>query len=379
MKVLLLTDGVYPYALGGMQKHSNNLARYLAREGCEVTLAHCVYGENVIPDNRTVAKELEVTAVVGFKFPDSIHLPGHYIFNSRKYSQLLYEHFKTDMASFDVIYAQGFTAWTMLKRRNQNVCTPVVLNLHGIEMYQPAFSFKERLEKSLLRIPAKSLIKNADFIQSLGGKLTARLNQLSHKSKVWECGIGIESSWYRDVNELQVHEGVLKFVFIGRHEARKGLHLLNPVLQRLSNAQQEFAIDFIGEIPAAMQLSGKEFTYHGKIMDENKIQNILDQCDVLLLTSLSEGMPTVVLEAMTRGLAVLATDVGAVAKLVSADNGQLIQPGNVKELEEGILSFCSMDADQLLKKKQHSIQKATPFKWDVIIKDYVAFLSSISG
>ena len=37
----------------------------------------------------------------------------------------------------------------------------------------------------------------------------------------------------------------------------------------------------------------------------------LDECDVLLLPSLSEGMPTVVLEAMARGLQIIGSDVGA--------------------------------------------------------------------
>ena len=35
MKILLLTDGIAPYALGGMQKHSANLAKYLTLAGVE--------------------------------------------------------------------------------------------------------------------------------------------------------------------------------------------------------------------------------------------------------------------------------------------------------------------------------------------------------
>ena len=54
------------------------------------------------------------------------------------------------------------------------------------------------------------------------------------------------------------------------------------------------------------------------------------------MPSLSEGMPTVILEAMARGKAVIATDVGAVSELVSEENGVLIQAGSVEELSNAL-------------------------------------------
>ena len=41
MRILLLTDGIYPYTMGGMQKHSYYLAKYLAQNNVNVTLFHC--------------------------------------------------------------------------------------------------------------------------------------------------------------------------------------------------------------------------------------------------------------------------------------------------------------------------------------------------
>ena len=32
MRIALLTDGIYPYLVGGMQKHSYNLAKYFAQQ-----------------------------------------------------------------------------------------------------------------------------------------------------------------------------------------------------------------------------------------------------------------------------------------------------------------------------------------------------------
>ena len=42
MKIALLTDGIPPYIVGGMQQHSYSLAKYLVLNGNEVTLFHFV-------------------------------------------------------------------------------------------------------------------------------------------------------------------------------------------------------------------------------------------------------------------------------------------------------------------------------------------------
>lgn len=40
MTIALVTDGIYPYVIGGMQKHSFYLAKYLAKHGAKIQLYH---------------------------------------------------------------------------------------------------------------------------------------------------------------------------------------------------------------------------------------------------------------------------------------------------------------------------------------------------
>ena len=378
MKILLLTDGIYPFSMGGMQKHSFYLLSHLHQLGHKVYVAHCVYGETNLPDNNAIQKELGVPAenVHSFHFPKSISIPGHYIISSKKYSKLLYRHFKNSLDTFDIIYTQGFTAWHFLKKTKKGKRPPIIVNLHGVEMYQPAFTKREKAEKQLLRIPANYIIKKADYLQSLGGKLTPLLLGLSGKDNIWECGIGIENSWI--IKEAKPVNTPIRFVFVGRYEQRKGIHLLSPVLEELAKANKDFTVDFIGPIPEEKQLSGEQFTYHGKVTEETKIQDILDTCDVLLLPSLSEGMPTVVLEAMSRGLAILATDVGAVKNMVDDSNGWVIKPGDKKELRTTIQSILSSETESIQQKKAHSLEKVKSFAWQKMIQQHVAFFEKIA-
>ena len=49
MRIALITDGNMPFVLGGMQKHSAYLQKYLTISGCKISLVHCIYGNDIIP------------------------------------------------------------------------------------------------------------------------------------------------------------------------------------------------------------------------------------------------------------------------------------------------------------------------------------------
>jgi glycosyltransferase involved in cell wall biosynthesis len=51
-------------------------------------------------------------------------------------------------------------------------------------------------------------------------------------------------------------------------------------------------------------------------LGSRNIVKVLDQVDVMILTSLSEGLPLVILEAFSAGIPVVATDVGACRELI---------------------------------------------------------------
>ena len=79
--------------------------------------------------------------------------------------------------------------------------------------------------------------------------------------------------------------------------------------------------------------------------------------DCLICPSYSEGMPTVILEAMASGCCIIASDVGAVRCIVDKNNGWLISPGNTYELRQSILEVINSDEKTLRQKKLNSIKK----------------------
>ena len=59
----------------------------------------------------------------------------------------------------------------------------------------------------------------------------------------------------------------------------------------------------------------------------------MNTTDIFILPSLREGLPTVVIEAMSYGLPVIATDVGGTSELlINGETGFLIKPSDVDSL-----------------------------------------------
>jgi glycosyltransferase involved in cell wall biosynthesis len=102
--------------------------------------------------------------------------------------------------------------------------------------------------------------------------------------------------------------------------------------------------------------------------DEEHIRSIYQSSDVLVCPSYSEGMPTVILEAMALGLPVVATDVGAVGLLVSDANGRLIEPGNAPELKQALMAVLTSTDRELQQMQQVSAEKAADFSWERVAR-----------
>ncbi len=75
--------------------------------------------------------------------------------------------------------------------------------------------------------------------------------------------------------------------------------------------------------------------------NRNDVAELLAECDVFALSSIAEGMPVTVLEAMAAGLPVVATDVGGVAEVVEAGvTGTLVPAGDPHSPGGGAARLC---------------------------------------
>src|SRR6201988_2539858 len=357
MRIALLTDGIWPYRIGGMQKHSYYLVKYFSQQAVHVDLYHLNdSGHDINKLEFFTEEEKKYITPFVFIFPNKGKWPWHYLQESYLHSKMMYECY-IKQPPVDFIYSKGYTGWYFIKQKKAGTKLPTIgLRLHGYEIFQPGKGLISLYRKTLYLPLIKYLNKYADFIYSYGGGITdIILNNIPNsKEKIIEISGGIESSWIYEDN-VKVNTP-LRFAFLGRYEIRKGIKELTAALKNLVG-KHNFEFHFIGEIPSEFKINSPQLIYHGQIRDAEKIKSILTQTDVFVLPSHAEGMPNVILEAMASGCAVLATKVGAVNVVVTSSNGWLLPPMNEKTLEDKMVNIIKCDTKEIERRKVSSVNK----------------------
>ena len=123
--------------------------------------------------------------------------------------------------------------------------------------------------------------------------------------------------------------------------------MLLPAFDSMSHRNTELHIAGFGTDQADMrrqvaQLSASSrVVLHGR-MEKIAIRELLDQCDALVLASRSEVQPLCVLEAMSTGIPVVATEI--VPECERIDGGCLIVPvDDVAALSDAMDRMMDMD------------------------------------
>lgn len=129
---------------------------------------------------------------------------------------------------------------------------------------------------------------------------------------------------------------------VGRLSPEKGFDLLIRAADRLLRAGFDFHLLLIGDGPQRRELE----TLIAQLDRSDKVRLLgyradaveaYEAMDVFALSSLREGLPNVVLEAMTMEVPVVATRVAGLPRLVTCgENGLLVEPGDVEALAEAL-------------------------------------------
>jgi glycosyltransferase involved in cell wall biosynthesis len=146
-----------------------------------------------------------------------------------------------------------------------------------------------------------------------------------------------------------------RILYIGSLNERKSVETLVDACDQLKKGSRNIMCVVIGSGPTKEVLQNKvrENSLKGIVfMDPiapSCVSSWMSAADVLILPSVSEGRPVVVLEAMAMGLPVIATDIPGTRELVqNLKTGLLFEPGNTKQLVQSVEKLIE---DETLRKK----------------------------
>jgi glycosyltransferase involved in cell wall biosynthesis len=102
------------------------------------------------------------------------------------------------------------------------------------------------------------------------------------------------------------------------------------------------------------------------------VSALLAEFDIFVLSSIAEGMPGVLLEAMAAGLPVAATDVGGAGEIVSDGlTGQLVPASNPSRLAEALSTYVWDEALRVRHGSAGRRKVETGFSLEQMISAYV--------
>ncbi len=135
----------------------------------------------------------------------------------------------------------------------------------------------------------------------------------------------------------------LRLVCVGRLEPEKGQGVLIEAVRQLAAAGHAVSAICIGpgrehdHLAAQIAALGlaERVTLAGRVEWGPALWRLLDDGDLFVLPSLTEGMPRALIEAMARGLPAVGTRAGGIPELLPPE--QLVAPGDAAGLAECIL------------------------------------------
>ncbi len=123
-----------------------------------------------------------------------------------------------------------------------------------------------------------------------------------------------------------------------------------------------------------LQLSDNVYFYNSR----SDILNIMNQCQIGLLSSNSEGLPLTLIEYGLAGLPVVATDVGDCKKLISnASQGILVHENEETDFAEGIKKFINDEDFRLSCAKKFNQKVISEYSEGNVMSEIIIIYKSI--
>jgi glycosyltransferase involved in cell wall biosynthesis len=219
---------------------------------------------------------------------------------------------------------------------------PVVCTLHGSDVR--VYPYRSRITRWFTRWS----LRHAHALIAVSSELKSRVLSLSDVSKVSVIPNGADSDTFKPASQLQCRSELglpqeKKIVlFVGNLKPVKGIEFLLRAICTLRRDDLHLCLVGDGEsrtslIALANQLGISNICHFVGARRHDEVSLWLGAADCLVLPSLSEGLPTILVEAMFCRTPVIATDVGGVPELVQhGHTGLLVKPRNTSALAQGI-------------------------------------------
>lgn len=189
-------------------------------------------------------------------------------------------------------------------------------------------------------------LQRAEFVACASYFMRAqamRMAGFDHWSKmhIVRCGIDHSTLPHLIDNKIAEHDDTVALICVGRLSAEKGYFGFLDSLARLAEHNLKFSLTIIGDGPSSVEIHARvtvlgltdRVRFLGALPEAETLAEIA-RADVLVLPSLMEGLPVVLIEALALGKPVVAARVAGVPELIDeGKTGLMFTPSDWTDLE----------------------------------------------
>jgi len=240
---------------------------------------------------------------------------------------------------------------------------PYVVWGQGSDIYLPG---------RFIRMTSKPILQNADAVLALTEDMKQKMQEICDRDiSVVPNGIDLERF---KISSGDKKEGDAKtIIFVGRLHPVKGVQYLIEAMAIVHQEMPDVKLVIVGDgvERAKLEVFAEKLNlncciqFAGQVPQES-IPRLMHQADVFVLSSLSEGLPVVLLEAMAAGLPIVATNVGGIPDIVEEGvNGYLVNAKSPEEIGERVLILLQNDEIREAMSTNNR-EKAELYTWDKV-------------
>ena len=260
--------------------------------------------------------------------------------------------------------------------------TPVVMaHVHGLGRSR---NFRRRLINFLLfkklnRIIAVANSVKEDVLRNNWSLSDEKIFVLEN-SVDYERFAGLSISKQNAKQMMGLPSNVFVFGTAGRLTPTKGLLYLIEAFSKVKEQKPSAHLVLLGDgqCRAELEQQVSKVSCRNSIHFlgyRNNIEQLLRGMDVFVLSSVAEGMPRVILEAMSAGIPCIATEVGGIPEIiVGNDVGLLVSPRDPAALAQAMISSANMPEDRLEKLIEKAQYKAQQFYSHDVVREKLKYL-----
>jgi len=333
MKICMLISTPFP-PQEGIGYHTYNLSKKLIEKGHKVVVI-----------TRGSLRKTQKTVFDGIEVIKAPYIPL-YPFYIRLHGIFVNKIFKKIESEIDIVHIHSPLP-PLIKTKKPiitTIHTPMLTDYRQVKI-KSVISLLSKISARFVSYPQeKKLIRASNIVTTVSSSVAKELEKYNLNPKdVVVAGNGVDEKFFS--HKKRKIENISKYImFVGRIDREKGIFDLVKSAKIICKSRSDVFFTIAGSGRDLKKLKSEtkkagisnRFILLGQVKKEQLVK-LYQNASIFVLPSYHEGLPGVLLEAMSCGLPIVATNVRGNRDLITnGKNGIIVPPCNPKKLSEAI-------------------------------------------